>query len=276
MKLIVVMLSLLFFGCAGMKERKSKIKLYVFECGKITVSDISLFSPGVDKGVEKKLTNSCYLIKHENGTLIWDTGLPDALVKKKKGLTNGPFHLMKKRTLLSQLKEIGIDPNRVDYVAFSHFHFDHTGNANLFSNSKLIIQSSEYKAAFGKMAKKMGFKPDSYKKLNKRTAIKIDGDHDVFNDGQVIIKSAPGHTIGHQVLYVNLPKYGPVVLSGDLYHFTKNRRNRRVPSFNYNKKQTLHTMDLIENYVNNTGSKFWIQHDLEFNQTIKHSPKFYE
>jgi len=273
---IIFLVSLILFGCAGINESKNNLKLYVFECGKITVSDISLFSPGVDKGVTKTLTNSCYLIKHDLGTLIWDTGLPDALAKKKGGLTNGPFHLEKKTTLLSQLQEIGVEPSSVDYVAFSHFHFDHTGNANLFSNSKLIIQKVEHKAAFGKMAKKMRFSPDSYNKLNKFQAITVDGDYDVFNDGQVIIKSAPGHTIGHQVLFINLKETGPVVLSGDLYHFTKNRINRGVPSFNYNKKQTLLTMDRIEGFVKNTGSEFWIQHDLEFNKTIKHSPKYYE
>ncbi|OUR97247.1 hypothetical protein A9Q84_13050 [Halobacteriovorax marinus] len=276
MKKLLPIICVLLASCAGMNETKKQTKLYVFECGKITVKDISLFSPGVDKGVEKKLTNSCYLIKHALGTLVWDTGLPDGLVKNKKGLTKGAFHLKKMRTLTSQLKEIGVEPSSVDYVAFSHFHFDHTGNANLFKNSKLIIQEVEFNAAFGKDAAKMGFKPKSYNKLNQATAIKVNGDHDVFGDGQVIIKSAPGHTIGHQVLFIDLYKKGPIVLSGDLYHFTKNRKNRRVPSFNYNKKQTLHTMDLIENFVNNTGAEFWIQHDLEFNQTIKHSPKFYQ
>ncbi|MFT6154107.1 MAG: hypothetical protein ACJA1X_001453 [Bermanella sp.] len=64
-------------------------------------------------------------------------------------------------------------------------------------------------------------------------------------------------------------------MSGDLYHFTKNRTHKRVPSFNFDKKQTLETMDSIEMFIQKTGAKLWIQHDKEQNATIKHSPEFY-
>ncbi len=104
----------------------------------------------------------------------------------------------------------------------------------------------------------------------------INGDFDVFGDGTVVIKRAVGHTPGHQVLFLDLKETGPLVLSGDLYHFTSNRTHKRVPSFNFNKEQTLTAMDDIEKFVKEKGAQLWIQHDLEQNASIKHSPAFYQ
>ena len=180
------------------------------------------------------------------------------------------------KTFISQLEEINIKPEEIDYLGISHFHGDHTGNANLFTQAQLIIQQEEFDAAFGEDPAKFGFNPDSYNKLDRSKINVVQGDKDVFGDGSVIIKRAVGHTPGHQVLFVDLPDTGPIVLSGDLYHFTTNRTHKRVPSFNFNKEQTLESMDEIEAFVKEKGAKLWIQHDLEENAAIKHSPQFYQ
>jgi N-acyl homoserine lactone hydrolase len=57
----------------------------------------------------------------------------------------------------------------------------------------------------------------------------IDGDHDVFGDGTVILKFAPGHTPGHQCLYVEFAKTGGVLVAGDLYHYAEERSLHRMP-----------------------------------------------
>ena len=69
---------------------------------------------------------------------------------------------------------------------------------------------------------------------------------DVFGDGTVLIKAAPGHTPGHQVLYVKLPKTGAVVLSGDLYHYPAARTLKRVPTFDFNQAQSAVTREALE------------------------------
>ena len=129
---------------------------------------------------------------------------------------------------------------------------------------------------FGDDPAAAGFNPDSYKGLDRSKIKKITGDYDVFGDGTVVIKRAVGHTPGHQVLFVNLAESGPIVLSGDLYHFTDNRTHKRVPSFNFDKGQTLESMNQIEAFVETEKAQFWIQHDLEQNKAIKHSPAFYQ
>lgn len=256
--------------------KKTPLKLYVFDCGRILVKDISLFSPGYDENVTKKLTNSCYLIVHPKGKLLWDTGLDDKIGKEGTIVGDGAFALKVEKPLMDQLKEINVDPKTIDYLALSHFHFDHTGNANNFVNSTLIVQDSEYKAAFSDKAKEMNFNPDSYSHFANGKVMKLNGDKDLFGDGSVVIKSTPGHTPGHQSLFIDLPKTGPIVLSGDLYHFTKNKNFRRVPSFNFDKEQTLKSMDTLDKFVADKKAILWIQHDFEQNRSIEHSPNYYQ
>ena len=97
-----------------------ELKMYVFTVGDILVKDISQFSPGIDEGLSKQFTNSAYLIRHEKGDLIWDTGLPDGLNQNPDGNDAGNFVMKMPKTLSSQLQEIGLDPSEVDYLGLSH------------------------------------------------------------------------------------------------------------------------------------------------------------
>jgi len=181
------------------------------------------------------------------------------------------------RSLEDQLKDLGTTPADIDKVAFSHMHFDHTGSANLFVNSQLLIQQSEFTAAFEEAEKFAGiFIPELYSELaNARRRI-LNGDHDVFGDGSVQIISAPGHTPGHQVLQLMLANTGPLILSGDLYHFRFSRENRRTPVFNHSGETTLAAMDKVEALVSELNATFWIQHDKALYETLRLAPAYYD
>ncbi|MCK5897348.1 MAG: N-acyl homoserine lactonase family protein [Cocleimonas sp.] len=253
------------------------LKLYVLDCGRIIARDVSVFfSPGVDKGKEKELADSCYLIKHPTkGTLFWDTGLSDSLNEMKKGMEDDGFNFAMPKTVKSQIKSIGIKPSEITYLAFSHLHPDHTGNAQYFSKSTWLVQTVDYEVAFTKEAEKQGYMPADYNHLKKGPVVKLNGDHDVFGDGSVVIVLTPGHTAGHQSLFVDLPKTGPTVLAGDLYHFKKNRENYVIPTYNA-KKETVHSFVKIDNLLEQTKATLWLQHDKQQFDTLKHAPQFYE
>lgn len=276
LKLFSVLAIAIFLSACEFLKEEPIVKLYVFECGEHQFKDISVFSPGVDVGVAKALTNSCYLIKHKKGNLLWDAGLNDDIGPKGIDVWKGNLHLSVKNPLMKQLKEINVKPEDIKYLGISHFHFDHTGNANNFPNAVLLVQKEEYAAAYGKEPEKYFFDPKTYNKIDKSKAITLQGDHDVFGDGRVIIKRAIGHTPGHQVLYVKLKKTGGIVLSGDLVHFTKNWIHRRVPSFNFDKEESRKSMDNIAAFVKEKKAQLWIQHDKEQNEGIKHSPNYYQ
>ncbi len=253
------------------------LRVYIMDCGTIEVSDLSVFSPGVDKDVKKTLTDSCYLIAHPKGTLMWDTGLNDEVAAMPEGKKLGAvFHGTLNKPVAAQLKEIGYAPGDINFLGLSHMHFDHTGNVGLFPKATLLMQKEEYASAFGADAAKFGNDVKNYPTLGSNPVSQLEGDHDVFGDGSVVIKRAVGHTPGHQTLFLKLKKTGNVLLSGDLAHFTKNWDKRRVPGFNFNKEQSVKSMDEMAAFMKANKATFWIQHDLEQNAKLRHAPKYFD
>jgi glyoxylase-like metal-dependent hydrolase (beta-lactamase superfamily II) len=259
---------------APARQTVASLRLYVFDCGNLRVADPGRFSLAMDEVSTLDLSVPCYLIEHPGGTLLWDAGLSDSLAEGSPHTQENGTVTTVTATLAAQLEEIGVSPADVDYLALSHLHYDHAGNANMFAGSTWLVQRPEREAAFGDA---QGFFDRSlYADLESAETVILGGDHDVFGDGSVVIKSAPGHTPGHQVLFVKLTDPGPVVLSGDLYHFPENRTLKRVPTFNYDEAQTLESMDLVEDFLIETGTKLWIEHDSAANARLRKSPAFYE
>ena len=250
-------------------------RMYVLECGESRTSDVSAnWSPGVDVGVSREFSDNCYLIVHGERLFLWDTGMSDAIAAKPEGVSaaGGLLTLWVRKTLASQLEALGIPPTAVTDIALSHFHADHAGNANLFSSAKLFIQRPEFDAAFGADAAKFGFNPALYGQLEDNPIMQLNGDHDVFGDGSVMILSTPGHTPGHQCLLVRLPERGPVVLSGDMVHFRDNWTHRRIPSRNFDKGQSAQSMEKVSALLAKENAELWINHDKAQSATIAKAP----
>lgn len=254
---------------------RSSLKLYVFDCGMLRFGSIESFSISDDETDIRDLIVPCYVVEHERGRLLWDGGLPSKTAETFGWQGEGMLSRLD-RTLSEQLGDIGLDMSSFDYAAYSHMHFDHVGVANEVDGATLIIQKEEYDAAFADEVTVPGFDPSLYKKLKDAELLLIEGDHDVFGDGLVRIISAPGHTPGHQVLFIDLDNSGPIVLSGDLYHFDISRQDRRVPAFNVDRELTLSSMDRVEALVAETGASFWIEHELALFEQLKKSPDYYD
>jgi N-acyl homoserine lactone hydrolase len=270
--------AVLLAGCAPLTtERQASVqRLYAFNCGEARVKDVSRWSPGVNVGKQMDFSDNCYLIRHARGIMMWDSGYSDAVAAMPNGL-NTPLSVARlPRTLASQLAEIGVAPTQVTHLAFSHTHSDHVGNANLFTSATLFMQEPEYDAAFGPNAGKFNFAAANYDKLRANPVVKLKGDYDVFGDGSVTIISTPGHTLGHQSLLVRLPKTGPVLLSGDAVHFQDNWDQRRVPGFNFNKEESLKSMEKMAALMASTKAQLWINHDKAQSDRIPHAPAFVE
>ena len=244
------------------KDEKVVVELYTFDGGNVGANKLSLFSAG-DKyeGESKELKDAFYVVKHPKGTLIWDTGLPEGLVGNDPYTTpDGGFTISRNDSIVNQLEMINMTPEDVDFIAFSHIHFDHTGAANHFANSKWLVQEAEYDFAMGEDIKGNAFyAPDSFSKLT--NVEKLNGDKDVFGDGTVIIKSMPGHTAGHQVLYLELAEAGNVLLSGDMYHFQENRDGMIIPQFNHDIPESKESMEAFEAFAKEKGATVYIQHE---------------
>lgn len=272
----------LIAGCAAgtSGERPASVeRMYAFNCGESTVQDVSRWTPGVNVGKPGAFSANCYLIRHTKGWMMWDSGINDNVATMPKGFQRSKVapHYILRKPLRFALSEIGVDPAKIEHVAFSHTHGDHVGNGNLFTGATLYIQQAEYDIAFGPEAvSKWNFEVTSYDKLRANKIVKLNGDHDIFGDGSVVIIATPGHTPGHQSLLVRLPKTGQVILTGDMVHLQDNWINRRVPSFNFDVAQSLKSMDKVAGIMQKTGAKLWINHDKAQSDAIPKAPKYIE
>jgi glyoxylase-like metal-dependent hydrolase (beta-lactamase superfamily II) len=273
----VVGITVLIASCASMQGQQASVeRMYVINCGENHAKDVSRWTPGVNVGKGEVFSNHCYLIRHAKGTMLWDSGNPDRLAALPNGLTNpqGTITAFMRKPLSESLKEIGVAPADIQHFAMSHSHGDHSGNANLFAASTLYMQAAEHDAVFGAEPQKYNFIPANFERLRGAKTVRLTGDHDVFGDGAVVIKPAPGHTPGHQVLLVRLPKTGPVMLSGDMVHLEYSWNNRIVPSFNFSVPQSERTIDAMKAYVEKTGTKLWINHDRAQHASIPKAPAY--
>jgi glyoxylase-like metal-dependent hydrolase (beta-lactamase superfamily II) len=245
-------------------------RLYILNCGEGTAGDISRWSPGVNEGKSMPFVDNCYLLKHSQGWMLWDTGLADTIAAMPDGQKPADpkaTHWFRPKTLASQLEALGVKPSDIKFVAVSHTHPDHIGNVEMFPQAMLYVQKAEYDWPGANNAPR--FKPE-------HPVTKLEGDRDIFGDGSVTILSTPGHTPGHQSLLVKLPKTGALVLSGDAMHFKSNWENRGVPIGNTGQEQTKTSMEKIAGILAKEKATLWINHDKAQRDSLKMSPAFYE
>jgi N-acyl homoserine lactone hydrolase len=281
---VLAFLSTLSFSLAQARKPAppKSLRLYVLDCGRITVAngDSMGFKPG--ELATANMVTPCFLITHPKGTMMWDTGeIPDgAFASGVAPQKQGAFTV--DRPLLPQLAAIGYTPADITYLALSHYHGDHVANANAFAGSTCIVQQGDRDAIFGPRPdtnQRLGAvaAPAFFTELAKSKTILLKGeDHDVFGDGSVVIKFTPGHTPGHQSLFLKLAKTGPVLLSGDLYHYPEEITYKRIPSFDFDKDQTARSRAMIEDFVKKNHAQLWIQHDYTAGIKRKIAPEFYE
>jgi glyoxylase-like metal-dependent hydrolase (beta-lactamase superfamily II) len=261
----------------------TSLRLYVFDCGTLTPNreGVERYHVTMQEVGEIRMPVPCFLVAHPRGTLMWDVGvIPDSIVEAQptgaSANVNPTVAARVTRTLKSQLAEVGYSASNITYVAISHAHIDHTANLNSFAGSTWLTRAAERDFMWAENNPRVN--PTFYSALKNGKTVVIDKDeHDVFGDGTVIIKAAPGHTPAHQVLVLRLARTGPVMLSGDLYHYPEERTFKRAPPDNeFNVAQSAASRVMIEAYLAKTKMPLWIEHDYEFIATLKKSPAYYD
>ena len=257
-------------------------KLYRLDCGRSLANDESVWTPGENVGRDIRFSSTCWLMKHENEWLLWDTGVPESSLNDPRGWSTLPklivYHLDK--SLTDQLAEIGLKPSDIGRVAISHTHGDHIGNMGLFPNATIMMQRAEYSWIHSPngpndnvnqlmaLARKLLGTPKNLQL--------VDGDADVFGDGSVTLVSTPGHTPGHESLLVHLKNSGFIILSGDVVHLEENFEKNIVPSLNTDKAASIASMARVRQLMAAYKATLFINHDKSQADTLKLLPAFYD
>ena len=199
-----------------------------------------------------QFTFSCYLIKHGNEYMVWDTGfMPGAN-------PNAP-----KTSLVDYLAQLKVTTDEIKYVGISHYHADHTGQLPALPKATLLIGQGDWDAVNApKPAQGVNAAAFTPWTTGGSKYEALPSDKDVFGDGSVVILRTPGHTPGHSSLLVRLKDMGPVLLTGDLAHFRENYEANGVPSFNTDRAQTIASLDRFKKIAEALKATVVIQHDI--------------
>lgn len=239
-------------------EPEAEVSLTRLDCGRATQAwPLNAFDDaGGTASLEKALVGSCYLIRHGDRLMIWDTGIDPPT----SGSPNAGFALDK--TLVAQLAELGVAPADIEFVGVSHYHYDHTGQAKDFPQATLLIGQGDWQAITHDPPLGNANPKDFPAWVAGAAKVEpLAGDKDVFGDGSVVVLATPGHTPGHRALLVRLREMGPVLLSGDLAHFAENYEREGVPVFNTDRADTLASFDRFKKMARNLGATVIIQHE---------------
>ncbi|MDO6413193.1 N-acyl homoserine lactonase family protein [Sphingomonas sp. BIUV-7] len=223
----------------------------------MTIPDLDFLSDSFAfSGQSKTVTVSCYLIRHGDTFMLWDTGLPlSRLGAGQRSVGGGLARL--ERSLPDQLREIGVAPASIKIVGLSHYHADHAGQLASFPGATALLGAQDMAVVKGEGT---AFNLDSSQFPAATKFDPVQGDRDVFGDGTVVMLATPGHTPGHHSLLVRLAS-GPVLLTGDLWHFAGQRPIRGVPKINTSRAETLASIDRIEQVAANLHAKIVLGHE---------------
>jgi glyoxylase-like metal-dependent hydrolase (beta-lactamase superfamily II) len=253
----------------------SSPRLYVFDCGTLIYNKPEDYNLKREEVRDTNMGVTCYLVVHPRGILLYDTGLNDRLVGRPlyENVLEG-YGQLKFQSLAGQLADIGLTAANIDYLVLSHYHWDHVGNAGDFAGATWLVYPGDREQMFGKAARGYPWF-GQYAALEHSKTKLLSGDYDVFGDGTVVVLATPGHTEGHCSLMVRLKNTGPVVLSGDLYHYPEERTLNRMPE-EEKASGTVESRRKVEELVRRTGAQLWIGHSMDFFRTVRKSPAWYD
>lgn len=224
-----------------------------------------------------------YLIEHNDGKVLFDTGMPRECMDNLAEYW-GPtiasmseVDMTENELVVNALNNLGVQAEDIKYVIQSHLHLDHCGGIGCFPNATYIVQESEWVAAHDSnypfpinqlyIAKDFD-KPANWKFLK---GIEDDG-YDLFNDGSIVIWYTPGHTPGHQSLVLNTQKHGHIVLTADACNDDATIQGKTKFSFCWSEEMCNESLTRLQK-AQKDGYLMLFPHDAENWKTFK---KYYD
>jgi glyoxylase-like metal-dependent hydrolase (beta-lactamase superfamily II) len=251
------------------------LRLYALHCGG-DMMDMAAFDP-FDPDVGTKVYNPyfMYVITHPHGNVLFDTGAHPALRTdpySRLGDAAADFDVRMSPDdhIEACLASIGLAPGDIELVVQSHLHFDHAGGLEWVSHAPVLVQREEL--AFAR-------EPPVYQKLiyvqedfdHDLDWHELDGEHDVFDDGRLVVIPTPGHTRGHQSLLVRLDT-GAVFLLADAAYLLGKLRSRSLPGVLWSPDAMIDSWERIEQIERREQARLMTTHELDYETSVRLAP----
>jgi len=237
------------------------LSLHAMCCGRLDGPRRAFF-PDADADERLAMPVSCFLVRHAKGSLLFDTGVAFGAVEDPVGVLGEPvasyFRMAgtPAENVVDQLALRGMVPDDITHVACSHLHFDHCGCNGRFPRAKILIQRAEMDAAR---------KPGSpYGRRWWDVALDyhlLDGEHDVFGDGTVVLFPTPGHTAGHQSAIVQTARQRRFVLAADACYTEEHLLHDIIPGNHWHEQTMRDSMAQLRRMRDRSGTALLFGHD---------------
>lgn len=252
------------------------MKLHAFHCGGER-ADMSIFDPfHPEVGTKVTIPYFVYLVEHPRGNVLFDTGAHPDLIDdpvKRLGPAAEAFEVVMEAgdDVVSKLATISVSPADVEHVAHSHLHYDHAGGVEFFPDATFYVQERELQFAYWPPV----YQREIYLKADFDHDVawkELEGDHDVFGDGRVVLFPTPGHTAGHQSMLVRLESHN-VILVADAAYMPRNMEENVLPALLWSPDAMVSSWRRIEALQRREDAELIFTHDLDYGSKTKVAPE---
>ncbi|HZU62227.1 MAG TPA: N-acyl homoserine lactonase family protein [Novosphingobium sp.] len=232
------------------------VRLFAFTVGHVHLP-LAFFLEGEAGTICAPVT--AFLIDHPTGLALFDTGLGPRFARPPGHPREGFIDLEDGQTMAQSLRKIGVEPEDVRWIIASHFHADHAGGNAQFPNACVIVHAAEVAHAHA-MADGDLYCPAEFD--TGQPLLRLDGEHDVFGDGTVVVFPTPGHTPGHQSARVQTDG-GDIVLTGDCCNMKRSLDELRLPDHCHDAERSLASLRVLRG-LQDKGARVFPSHDPQF------------
>jgi len=247
------------------------MKVYALNCGWLT-APTAAFIDGAEGMITAPIP--AFYIDHPKGRAVFDTGMPPLLRTDPRKAIGGfladlyTANMPPEADIDKQLEAMDIDPASIDIIINSHLHFDHCAGNALLPNARIVVQKREADFVRAEGSPNSGFDPNTM--LEGRDVKEVNGEHDVFGDGTVVLLPTYGHTAGHQSLKLACDS-GETVLAGDCCYFHKTLTDMKLPGFGHDPDEQRRSIQRLK-AMEDRGARIIAGHDPEQWASLPHSP----
>lgn len=193
------------------------MKMHILNGGRLRMRK-SVYQPEAERGETIDLPVSCVLIRHGQGTVLFDTGCHPSTLEDSAGRWGSMAKAMvpiggPEDNVIAELAKVGLTPDDIDVVVNSHFHSDHCGCNEFFKRATIVCHQKELEAAQSPDGVSKGYIPADWQHpMPVRT---IEAQDDLFGDGRIVLVPLPGHTAGTLGALVSLDRDGSFLMAAD-------------------------------------------------------------
>ena len=230
----------------------------------------------------------CYLIEHDDGLVLFDTGVSHEMAENplEYGPNGAPHMVDFVETLdlsagkppVDHLEDLGYEASDVDTVVLSHLHTDHAGNLDSFPDATVVATKDELRYAFWPDGpQRLFYLEGDFHDLRRLDAdvVPVTGEYDVFGDGSVVAFPTPGHTPGHQSLAVELEDRR-VILAADVANSRIGYENEFVASFVWSLEASLDSIRDVKDRTRINDADVIVHHDPSDQERLPDPPEALE